>query len=248
MTTTESQWWSPWREAEGATIFHVDLAPDASRETCAFALLDDEEKTRWRRFLAVAPRRQFALCRAALRVTLAERLGCSNRRLSFGYGEHGKPFARVDGRRAPVGFNASHSGPHGLIAVAAHDWLGVDVEERTPRRDLDGIGSMVYGPTERRLLAFAAGSQKVHLFFRLWSMKEALIKALGSGFSLNPSGFEVPEPMLHGVRSSVIQFPHAPSSSWCLIDLGEHRFAAAFAYRVPPSCPSRLVGVAHAQR
>ena len=35
----------------------------------------------------------------------------------------------------------------------------------------------------------------MHLFFRLWSMKEALIKALGSGFSLNPFGFEVPGPM-----------------------------------------------------
>ena len=107
--------------ARGRRGDHLSCGPRARRESARRArspLLDDEEKTRWRRFLAVAPRRQFALCRAALRVTLAERLGCSNRRLSFGYGEHGKPFARVDGRRAPVGFNASHSGQHGLIAVA----------------------------------------------------------------------------------------------------------------------------------
>ena len=48
--------------------------------------------------------------------------------------------------------------------------------------DDDRILGMVYGLTERCLLALNAGSQKVHLFFRLWSMKEALIKALGTGF------------------------------------------------------------------
>ena len=109
-------------------------------------------------------------------------MGCSNHRLSFGYGEHGTPFAQVDGRRAPAGFNVSHGERHGLIAVGAHDWLGIDVEVRAPGHDLDGIGTMVFGLTERRLLALAAGSRKVHLFYRFWSMKEALIKALAPDF------------------------------------------------------------------
>ena len=238
MLATAFRWWSPWREAAGAAMFHVDLAPQADREAYAFSLLDDEEKARWHRFPVPAPRRRFGLCRAALRVNLAERLACSNDRLSFGYGEHGKPYAVVDGRRIDAGFNVSHCGRNGLIVFASDDRIGIDVAERTPTRDFDGIGSMVYGPTERRLLSLASGSQKVHLFYRLWSMKEALIKALGSGFSLNPSRFEVPEAMLEGARSSVFRFPHAPSSSWHLIDLGERRFAAAFAYRVPDCNPS----------
>ncbi len=242
MLTTAFRWWTPWREAAGATMYHVDLAPHAEREAYAFSLLDDEEKARWHRFPVPAPRRRFALCRAALRVNLAGRLACSSDRLSFGYGEHGKPYALVDGRRAEAGFNVSHCGRNGLIVFASNDRIGIDVAERTPGRDLDGIGSMVYGPTERRLLSLASGQQKVRLFYRLWSMKEALIKALGSGFSLNPSRFEVPGAMLQGARSSLFRFPHAPSNSWHLIDLGEHRFAAAFAYRVPTCSPSRSTG------
>ena len=235
--TTQARWWSTWREAEGAVILHVDLTPDADIEARALALLDAEEKQRWHRFVVAGARCRFALCRAALRVSLCERLGCSNRQLSFCYLEHGKPYAIVDGERATAGFNVSHSGCHGLIAFASNDWLGVDVEERRPRRDLDGIGSLVYGPTERRLLAAASGGQKTHLFFQLWSMKEALIKALGSGFSLSPAGFEVPPPMLQGRRSSVFRFPHAPTNAWRLLDLGETRFAAALAYRLPPGTP-----------
>ena len=130
-------------------------------------------------------------------------------------------------------FNVSHSGRHGLIAIAEHGCLGIDVEERVAQRDLEGIGSMVYGPSERRLLGIAAGGDRVRLFYRLWSMKEALIKALGTGFSLSPSRFEIPGPMLRGARSGVFRFPHLPSQEWRLLDLGERRFAAALAYRLP---------------
>ena len=237
MRTPETKWWIPWREVDGVAILHVDLSPDAECEAFAFSLLDEEEKARCRRFVVERPRRHFALCRAALRINLAERLSCSNRELSFDYLEHGKPIAKVNGRRAPHGFNVSHSGRHGLIAFAEHEWLGVDLEERIPKRDLDGIGAKVYGPMEREMLGAAAGAQKVHLFFRLWSMKEALIKALGTGFSLNPSRFEVPKAMLHGVRSSDFRFPHAPADNWRLHDLGEPRFAAAVAYRLPRAGP-----------
>ena len=228
-----AQWWTPWREIDGADVLHVDLAPDPEREAFAFGLLDEEEKARWRRFAVERPKRQFSLCRGALRIQLSQRLGCSNRALSFDYLEHGKPVARVHGRRAPVEFNVSHSGRHGLIAFSERESLGVDVEERLPRRDLDGIGGKVYGPAERRALAAAIGAQKVHLFFRLWSLKEALIKALGTGFSLSPSRFEVPEAILHGARRSDFRFPHLPEIPWRLHDLGEPRFAAAVACRLP---------------
>lgn len=95
MPAADGEWWAPWREVDGATVLHVDLAADAEREARAFALLDEEERARWRR-----ARREFTLCRAAPRIVLAERLGCDDRALSFGYGEHGKPYARVGGAGA----------------------------------------------------------------------------------------------------------------------------------------------------
>ena len=206
---TGARWWRPWRVIDDVGILHVDLAPDEEREERALLMLDDEERARSGRFLSAHARRQFVLCRAALRVTLSERLGCANHQLAFGYLEHGKPFALVDGQRAAIGFNVSHSGTQGLMAFATNAWLGVDVEERVSARDLEGIGSLVFGPAERRSLAIAAGRDRVELFYRLWSMKEALIKAVGAGFSLNPSRFEIPPPMLEGARSGTFRFPHA---------------------------------------
>ncbi len=232
ITTTEPPWWGRWREADGATILHVDLSADAAREALAVALLDEAEQARRRRLLAARARREFALCRAALRVVLAERLGCDNSQLSFGYLEHGKPFARVDGRRAAIDFNVSHSGLHGLIAVGEHAQIGLDVEERRPRKDFEGIGSLVFSTAERQLLAAADDRSKSQVFYRLWSLKEALIKAIGTGFSLAPTGIELPAAMLRGARSGEYRFAHLPAETWKLIDLGERRFAAALAYPV----------------
>ena len=229
---TGDVWWSPWRDAAGSIILHVDLQPDPHREERALALLDDHEQARWNRFVVSRARRQFALCRAALRVNLCERLGCSNRELSFGYRRHGKPFARVNGVRSNARFNVSHSGQHGLIGFAKRAALGVDLEVRAHRKDFDGIGSSVYGPQERLALSGVAGREKAEFFYRLWTLKEALIKALGTGFSLSPSRFEVPQPILDGERSAVFRFPHRPSDPYWLEDLGESRFAAARAYRL----------------
>ncbi len=238
MNSPFTRWWKPWREVSGATVLHVDLTANHEHERHARAVLDGDEQERWHRFASDRPRREFALCRAALRFSLSERLGCSVSQLSFHYRKHGKPYATVGEKPVSLGFNVSHSGRHGLIALGHRTCIGVDVEERIARRDFDGIGSMVYSPRERQSLASVKGQQKMDRFFQLWSLKEALIKALGSGFSLDPCGFEVPGAMLQGVRSSVFRFPHAPSAAWRLLDLGEPRFAAALAYKLPPT-PSR---------
>ena len=232
MTPSGEQWWSPFRVVGDVTVVHVDLAPDSVREEAAFDWLDLNERDRWRQFLVDRPRRQFALCRAALRANLCERLACTNDQLAFGFLEHGKPFAIVDGTPSVASFNVSHSGMHGLIAFAPRRQLGVDVEERVARRDLDGIGETVFGPREQLAIAESTGNRKIHLFFTLWTIKEALIKALGTGFSLNPSRFEVPAGMLYGTKSESFRFPHAPRAQWQIEDLGEPRFAAALAYKL----------------
>ena len=101
------------------------------------------------------------------------------------------------------------------------------------RRDLDRIGILVYGPSERRLMAAATREEKVNIFCRLWILKKTLIKSIGTGLSLGPTESEIPEPMLQGERASEFLFPHRPSETRRLLDPGEWRFAAALAFRFP---------------
>ena len=227
-------WWRSFRKVGHAAVIHVELTAHADREAAAWAWLDEEEQARWQRYQHDGPRRRFALCRAALRAVLCKQLGCRNEQLAFGASDHGKPYAVVQGVVAPVSFNVSHSGAHGLIAVAAAGRLGVDVEERRTPRHFDGLIETVLGPDEQAELALARGCRKLHLFFNFWTIKEALIKALGLGLSLDMSQFEIPSAMRRGKTTSIFQFPQMPTVRWRLEDLGNERFAAAIAHELAP--------------
>lgn len=226
-------WWEPFRQVGGVRIVHVDLTPHESRETAAFARLDDAERSRSDRFQHAPARRHFVLCRAALRSLLCTQLGCDDERLSFAAAEGGKPFALVDGRPVDLGFNVSHSGRHGLIALAPGGRVGVDVEERVARRDFDRLIEAVFGPEEQADLAAVAGPERIRLFFRLWTLKEAVAKALGAGLSFDVSGFEIPAAIRSGARQGALRIPQIPDVQWQLADIGDERFAAAAAQQAP---------------
>ena len=223
-------WYSPFKIVDTATVVHVDLRENAAHEAVALAWLNDCERERGRHFVYDGPRRRFALCRAALRAILCNRLGCENKQLQFEPAEYGKPIALVDGMPVSVSFNVSHSGEHGLIAVAPEGRLGVDVEERVAHRNMDLLIEGVFGPSEQAELASTRGRHKINLFFRLWTIKEALIKALGTGFSLDPSTFEVPSEMFGGEIKFAMKLPPAPEVNWHVEDLGNERFAAAIVH------------------
>ena len=225
-----ADWWRPFKLVGEARVIHVDLTPDAAREAEAMRWLDESEHSRWRRFQFAGPRRRFGLCRAALRAILCRRLGCENRQLAFETSRHGKPFATVDGVPAPGSFNVSHSGGHGLIAFAPGGRLGVDIEQRVAHRHLDLLVETVLGEREQALLALASGDARTHLFFKLWTMKEALIKAHGMGMALKPSRVEIPPAMLRGATRSTFESPGIPGVRWRLDDLGNDQFAAAVAH------------------
>ena len=228
----EGSWWSPHGRYGDTVVLHVDLSAHDGREREALACLDEPELSRRNAYLYPGPRRRFSLCRAALRAILAGHLGCRTDQIAFAATEHGKPFALLRGRPAPVSFNLSHSGEHGLIAVAPAGRLGVDVEERTARRDLDGLAGTVFGPEERTEFAATPESRKLQMFFRLWTIKEAIIKAFGTGHTLDVSGVQVPAPMRGGARTGTFRFSQTPGADWRIDDLGNEAFAAALAHEV----------------
>ena len=211
---------------------HLELGADEYREREALAWLDDAERRRWDGYRYPGPRRRFGLCRAALRAILAARLGCRGDEITFATSDRGKPFALLRGRPAPVSFNVSHSGGHGLVAVAAGGRVGVDVEEPVPRRDLDGLARAVLGPEERSGFELLASDRRLDAFFRFWTIKEAVIKGIGTGHALDVSRIQIPAAMRRGARRSEFRSPRPDGSWWQLEDIGNESFAAALAYEI----------------
>ncbi len=223
-------WWGPFTQLDDVVVTHVDLEPDEANEQEAWTWLDGEERRRACRFQHNGAKRRYVLCRASLRSLLCDALSCRNHQLALGSSEHGKPFATVDRLQAPIAFNVSHSGQHGLIALAPRGRVGVDVEERAAQRNLDVLIDAVLGPRERADVMAASGHQKLDVFLDLWTLKEALSKAHGMGLSLDVSSFEIPPDIRNGTRSGMFRMPDMPEVAWRLTNIGTDRFAAAVAH------------------
>lgn len=90
---------------------------------------------------------------------------------------HGKPQVRE-----PISFNLSHS--HDAVAIAILKMennlrLGVDIECYRKLNDISSLIKMICHPQELAWLETL--TDKVTAFYRLWTAKEALLKANGSG-------------------------------------------------------------------
>ncbi len=216
-----------WEE-EGIRVHHLELEGNAQE---ASRWLDPSELERLARIRTAAGRRQFLFGRAGLRRLLCRRLDCPPDRLRLEGGPAEKPRALMEGRPSSLGLGVSHSGRHALIALGWGKELGVDLEERRPRRRLEALIGRSLRGGERRLLLRAAGAERLRLFYRCWTLKEALLKARGSGLSLPPSSFELPGGILAGSPEGILRLPGETGPGWRLRDLGEPRFAAALAWR-----------------
>ncbi len=212
------------------SVVHIDLSPGTEWEGDALAWLDDREQARRKRFEYEGPRRRFTRCRAVLRAILCRELRCDNAHLAFRTTSLGKPYALVQGEPAAASFNVSHSGNHGLVAYAAAGRLGVDIEERDARRNLDVLTETVLGPEEQAALAAADGLERTNLFFTIWTLKEAVLKALGKGFAMDATSIKIPAAMLRGRKNGVIRLPDFPAIAWHVENLSNREFAAAVAF------------------
>lgn len=94
-----------------------------------------------------------------------------------GSAAHGRPWARAAALSVPIGVSLSRSGPHLATAVRAGDPIGVDIEGiRAVASRWDE--TLVAHPSERGRATSALDQA------RMWSRKEAVLKALGTGLAV----------------------------------------------------------------
>jgi 4'-phosphopantetheinyl transferase len=168
-----------------AAVFQLDLyAADAARN-----VLSTDELARAARFAQPLWADRYIIVRALLRAMLGERLDCAAQDVDLAIAAYGKP---ILGPRhsAQFGFNVSHSGNFGLIALCDTCALGCDLEAiALPRED---VAERFFAPAEIAALHASPMSDRAMLFTRLWTRKEAVLKALGLGLASGLDQFAAP--------------------------------------------------------
>jgi 4'-phosphopantetheinyl transferase len=149
----------------------------AAHFSAADALLSDNEQARAKKI--IRGKDEFIASRWLLRKVLAHYTGIVLKDLRFEYTPKGKPFLT----QGNIRFSLSHSSHWAVLAVGRQDWLGVDIEASRSTRDLLGIAQSFFHPDEFQQLQSIPEPEQANYFYRLWTLKEAFLKALGTGIS-----------------------------------------------------------------
>lgn len=173
------------------TICVWQFAAECSDEeySMLWALLSRDEQERAQRFHFDADRKRSVVARGNLRRLLAEQLSCTSEEIAFRVTANGKPELHLP-RAGALGFNVSHSGELVLIAVAQRP-VGVDVEQSRRDMGVREIAQRFFCAAEWEELSRLEAATQDEAFFRCWTRKEAIVKAVGEGLRVPLNSFYV---------------------------------------------------------
>lgn len=120
--------------------------------------------------------------RAPLCALLGRYLGQPADRVELVEGPHGRPELGPAHDRS-LAFNWSHSGAQALAAIARGVTPGVDLELQRARPKALALARRFFTPDEAQALTVLPEDARSAAFLRLWTAKEAVLKAEGGGIS-----------------------------------------------------------------
>ncbi|WP_052417349.1 4'-phosphopantetheinyl transferase family protein [Cellvibrio mixtus] len=179
--------------------------------------------------------------RVLLRLSLSSYSSCkAPEDWTFSREKYGKPYL-VDGGSGELKFNLTHSGSFVCCAVTTAGEVGVDIETTTFIKDVDGVVNRFFATEEKEFLKTLAEYEKQPFFFRLWTIKESYVKALGVGMNIPFDSFCINTESILNARVDVrYEFDRA-NRKWQFFSQTHSRDAYPVAVAVLTDCQLNLV-------
>lgn len=159
-------------------------------EAVLYGLLSEHEQVRAWSFAFEEDRRQYIHAHGLLRILLGRYLDRTPGSIILTIERNGKPCLPSEERS--VHFNISHARALILCAFARNRQVGVDVEWRDREFfSWHDVAAYICSEREQAVLSSLAEPAQAETFFSWWTLKEAYVKALGTGMELSLNRIDV---------------------------------------------------------
>lgn len=191
-------------------VWSTTLTITTDEEKEKFTVLSQDECERADRFHFPIHRKRFIAARSMLRHILGLYLNALPEDIVFAYTEHEKPYLSTP-NNTQLQFNLAHSHDIAVYAFTLNQAIGVDIEKVKASYD-DAVAKRFFSPKENAELVQLSRDAQIDGFYRIWSRKEALIKATGKGLIIPLSSFSVS-------ASDISEVITLEDENWSLIPL-----------------------------
>jgi 4'-phosphopantetheinyl transferase len=154
------------------------------------SILCESERQRCDRFLFAKDRALYLVAHALVRSALSCYANVAPGAWRFVQNAFGRPEIARGFTNRPIRFSLSHSSGVAIVAVACDRDIGADVEEIRTGTIVDDVTSYAFSARERSAIAAMRDPARCRRFFEHWTLKEAYIKAIGTGLSTPPDRVE----------------------------------------------------------
>ncbi len=151
--------------------------------------LSAEEQARAGRFAHAKDQNLYRTAHGLLRQILSRHSSIAPADWRFDVAAHGKPILAPG--QADLAFNLTHTDGLVAVAVGAHPTIGIDAESLDRRSINPKIGRDKFSSPEIAWLDSHPEPDQADAFLRLWTAKEAFLKATGKGLTRSLSSFTV---------------------------------------------------------
>ncbi len=221
----------------GTVIVHL-IHPDAVSRRDADGYLTDEDKLRAMSFRDPEHGFRWMTWRASLRRILGDAIGVQPRDVPVVFNDFGKPLLA-----APFDclyFSLSHCDDLALLALCPDGPVGIDLEPLDRAGQLSGCETTFCHQDEIDGLP-ADEAEACSRLLEIWTAKEAVLKAVGTGFSHPPETMRLHKDAGRWVATSAKLLPHLSDQVVTRLD-----HPALTGYCASISSPTRVGRIAFA--
>ncbi|WP_019507798.1 4'-phosphopantetheinyl transferase superfamily protein [Pleurocapsa sp. PCC 7319] len=196
--------------------------------------LSTDEISRANKFRFPIHKRRFIVARGILRQLLGNYLQLSPDRIKFEYGDRGKPRLAASVVDGFLQFNVSHSEEYALYGFTHHHLIGVDLEYLRDMKDAVKLAERFFSPREFELLAAIDSEQQRKVFFKLWTAKEAYLKAIGTGLTNSLASIDISFDQTGNPKLLAIEGDLEATANWSMYPcVPEINYVATVAIKTP---------------
>jgi 4'-phosphopantetheinyl transferase len=181
--------WPPaasFSPVKGVDVLYTNM--DDHQPSLYRDFLTEEEVARAERIRDNALSRYAIISRGFMRALLGDRLGISPSDVSIATLKYGKPVLTTT-MNSGLAFNISHSHNILVMAVSEKNPVGIDIEMIDPSANPVQASSVAFAQDEKEYLE--KSTDPLSDFYKIWTGKEAILKATGDGFAYPSRNFSV---------------------------------------------------------